>query len=104
MSWREKRYYIVEMRYRENGFLMDEVEYYRSEQKAKRVCWELNRELKTTEEVIMFNKPFVGKGSHRFEPQQVYYAVSGLRRPMMPEREGKKGDVRRMVRWMTGIC
>lgn len=35
MNWREKRYYILEMRYRKNGFLMDEVEYYRSEDKAK---------------------------------------------------------------------
>ena len=103
MNWTEKKYYILEMRYRKNGFLMDEVEYYRSEDKARRKCDELSAELEDTEDVVMINKPFVGKGCHRFGSQEVYYTVSGLRRPMAPERKGKKGDVRRMVRWMMGV-
>lgn len=87
MNWREQRYYILEMRYKPNGFLMDEVEYYRSEAKAHQKCDELNLELKTCEDVIMINKPFVGKGCVRFPVEDVYYAVSDLRRPMAPEKK-----------------
>ena len=90
MSWREKRYYILEMRYRSNGFLMDEVEYYRSEKKAKRVCEKLNKEREELCEVIMVNKPFVGKGCVSFSPEDVYYTVSDLRRPMAPEWTRKR--------------
>lgn len=98
MNWREKRYFILEMRYKQNGFLMDEVEYYRSEKRAQQKCMELNKELETLEEILMINKPFVGKGCNRFESQEVYYVVSSLRRPMAPERTGTKGDLKELFR------
>ena len=99
MNWREKRYYILEMRYRKNGFLMDEVEYYRSEDKARQKCEELSAELATMEDVLMINKPFVGKGCHRFESQEVYYTLSEPRRPMAPERKQNKNDTKGLL-WL----
>ena len=58
---KNKKYYILEVRYKPNHFLLDEMEYYSSQKKAQRVCDRLNNELETAEEIIMINKPFVGK-------------------------------------------
>lgn len=94
MIKKKKKYYIIEMRYKPNDFLLDEVEYFRSEKKAQRKCDRLNDEVKKYTEVLMMNKPFVGKGCISFAAQDIYYTVSDLRELIISEWRRDKGNVR----------
>ena len=103
MVKKKKRYYIIEMRYKPNNFLLDEVEYYRSEKKAQRKCERLNDEIKKYEEVLMMNKPFVGKGCISFAAQDIQYMVSGLRELMISERHREKGSIKELYEQLVSF-
>ena len=96
MIKKKKKYYIVEMRYKPNNFLLDEVEYFRSEKKAQRRCERLNNKVKKYAVIVMEDKPFVGKGYINFPAQDIHYTVSGLRELMISARNRKRGTVKEL--------
>ena len=90
---KNRLYYVLEMRYKKNGFLMDELAYYRSQKRAMRRCAELNAELEELNgngRFVMIDRPFIGKGCVNFGSSEVYYEVSDLRKRMLPEKRKYK--------------